>query len=246
MKSLIFIIVLHFSFLFSVAQELKIEGKTTARHNSIIDNIIPTYQIYEIDLSNVKFQEEFDLNLVLGDEFDFKLRLKENDLRSKSYKSSLISSQGRFEQLNGKAKFYKGLLDGNPENRVRLTFYNNVISGFIMKGEKVYRIFPLDKWTKGYNIDRTVLICEEKYLPEEIHSGDDFIIGELKTSVEKLKSVNYNIPVFNLSFAAVADYEWYQKYQSNSESTILSIINDADDLFEFECNIKISIENIDI
>lgn len=49
-----------------------------------------------------------------------------------------------------------------------------------------------------------------------------------------------------MSFAAVADYEWYQKYQSNSESTILSIINDADDLFEFECNIKLSIENINI
>lgn len=179
MKSIIFLIVLNFAFLISVAQELKIEGKITARHNSVVDSIISTYEIYDIDLSNVNFQNEFKLNLVLGDEYDFKLHLIENDLRSKSYKSYFISSQGSYEDINSNAKLYKGFLDDNPENRVRLTFYNNVISGFIKKGKKVYRILPLDKWTKGYNIDKSILICEEKYLPDEVHLGDDVIVGEI-------------------------------------------------------------------
>lgn len=176
MKSLTFLFILQFICVISVSQESKLEGKITSKHNSLVDSIISMYYIYEVDLSNIKFEKEFDLNLLLGDEFDLKLHLIENELRSKSYKSFQVSSMGKIDNGHSNAKLYKGFLNNNPDNRVRLTFYNNVINGFIKKGEKVYRLQPLDSWTKGNNVDNFIFICEEKYLPEEIHHGDDAIV----------------------------------------------------------------------
>ncbi|GAB1450663.1 hypothetical protein MASR2M47_07190 [Draconibacterium sp.] len=174
----------------------------------------------------------------MSNDFTWNLHLIENNLRYDGVRSYFTSDKGQTESSD-QVKTYKGYLNENSSNTVRLSFYNNSIEGFVKINDEVYRIIPVSRLSKTSNKQNVILICKEKEIINDLYLGNDMIkLIDSRPDVEfELKSINYGAPVRMVRIAVEGDYEFYQNHGSNSNSYIETVINMAEDVYQSTFNI---------
>mgnify|MGYP000965376185 CR=1 FL=1 len=229
----------------AITQNIKLSGEYTYITDSNISQIIPVHKAYNIDYANIEFQKELEISLQLENDFQWNLHLIENVLISDDVKSYYSSNEGQVENMDY-IKTYKGYLNDNPENTVRISFFNNMIEGFIKSDDEVYRIIPLNRLSKTERKSNITIICKEKDILNNFYSDNDMIKMPENMSINKpeLKSINYNAPVRIVRIAVEGDYEFYQNHGTNSNSYIISAINMASEVYLSTFNIVFRIVHI--
>lgn len=140
--------------------------------------------------------------------------------------------------MTNEIKTYKGFLKGNPDNKVRLSFYGNSLEGFIMCGEDIYYIKPIRKASKDIEGKNVIVIYKGKDLEKEVVLGNDVLNNSMsEENTLNLKSVDYGDPVRIIRIVAEGDYEYYQNHGSDSNEEIESAINMAEEVFQSSFNI---------
>ncbi len=235
MKKDIFLFLFLFAFIIANSQNQNLTGTKVNILDTNILKTVSNYTAYDLDLSKIDLEKEFQLNLILGQDFSWEIQLVENNLRTEGYESYLTTENGKIK-CSDDIKTYKGYLKGNPKNTVRLSFYNNSIEGFIRLNDIIYYFSPLSRISKIKNRANVILVYKGSDLKEELYLGND-VVELVEEEVPNLKSINYGNPVRIVRIAAECDYEFYQNHSSNTNAYFETIINMAEDVYQSTFNI---------
>lgn len=140
-------------FIFQYCQKEDIEsfeliGKEIEISEAAISDILSDYKAFVlINSEKIEFDEGFILPVKLGNDFYWNIHLTKNNLTT--YDSS--------------SRHYEGHLVGNQSNIVRISFYDNIIHGFIVDGDKTYHIQAVQSFTGlSDQFKNVILVFEDK------------------------------------------------------------------------------------
>lgn len=129
-------------------ESFKLTGQEVKLTDPAISEVLSDYKAYVlVNLDEVKFADDFYLEIKLGNDYYWDIHLIRNFLTT----------------FDSQVKNFQGHLAGNPTNEVRISFYDQIISGFIIEGEKVYNFQSAQGITKQSNkYQNIILVFEDK------------------------------------------------------------------------------------
>lgn len=245
MKNIYVIFIIVLAVFSANAQNINLSGEKVLERDTILNRLFSDYKIYLLSFPESKTKDTFELNLNLGDDYSWKIKLFKNNMRSEGFESYLTTKEGKVPE-SYQIKTFKGFLSGNPKNSVRLSFFNNTVEGFIKINEnEMYYIVPTERISGAKYRDGTVIIVKGEDFKEELYPANDAIISEWEEP-SVTKSINYSNPVRISRIAVEGDYEFYQNHSITPISDIESIINMAEDVYQSTFNIIFRIVYINV
>ncbi|MFV0267495.1 MAG: M12 family metallo-peptidase [Draconibacterium sp.] len=201
-------------------------------------------KIFKFDLSALDVARTHAYELVLTENLKWNININENKLLSENLE--LINSSQK--EMKKAYKFYKGYVENNKENIVRMTVSNNEISGYIQVDTITYHFIPLRKISQQYDQSNLTVVYKSSDLFQNDPNSfeNDFILEVEEIPSPTLKSINYHNPVRILRIAVEGDYEFYQNHGSNSQLDILAAINEAEGVYNSTFNILFRIVHINV
>lgn len=103
--------------------------------------------------SNVNLQDSIIINL--GNKYQWNLVLEKFDIRSADFVSFTYTDEGTIMNDPGESITYKGYVNGDTSNIVRLVVTDNYIGGFIQEDTSIYRIAPLNQFVSAFQEQTT-------------------------------------------------------------------------------------------
>jgi len=171
-------------------------------------------------------------------EFNFNLDLIE--VKSNFYDYTITTSNDEeIIEGNSKSKHYRGVISGDENSLVALSFYENDISGFISNEEGNFNISTVQNENK-------IIVFKESNLAEnsdfECLTKDEIIEGNKEEDL--LNSTNNNSNCVRMYFEV--DYELYQHFNNNInnvENFVMGLFNQVSTVY---ANENITIKTSDI
>jgi len=130
------------------SESFKLTGQKVKLTDPVISEVLSDYKAYVlVNFEEVKFADDFYLEIKLGNDYYWNVHLIRNNLTI--YDSS--------------ARHYEGHLAGNQSNTIRMSFYDNIINGFIIDGDKNFIIQSAQDITRQSNkYQNVILVFEDK------------------------------------------------------------------------------------
>ena len=172
--------------------------------------LLPTQELSRWVESKSKAQFE----LKLGKARSWQFTLFESKLHAENYTTRVMTENGVVTIARQTNTVFKGYLNDNPDNEVRLTIADGFIMGFITEGNERFYIEPVRNHDKSAKSDQFVLYKSENVIPLK-----DAICGvqdinqkaqQIDESFQKSASA-----CLELDIALAVDYEMYLKYDSD-------------------------------
>lgn len=224
------------------------------KHNLLSKNL-KDYDIIQIDIKQIKSYvtnagDISTFHLKLGNKINDVLTLELNDLRSTDYISQRTTDKGVVLDPVGLTNTYKGFLNYDPKQAVRLTIDDNNIEGYFVKdGEYIY-IESLSNLIKG-DINNELVLYEGNDIFQKLQNGffcgvSDSINNSKIIGSETNKISAQPLDCFVLEIATEADFEYFQTHGSNANNQILSILNQVEGIYNstFAIDFVVSFQNI--
>ena len=184
-----------------------------------------------------------------GEEYNWEILLSENEIRAENYRLVVQTEAGPQIMPRSPLKSYKGILNNDPSEEVRLTIDVDFIYGYIThKGIKHF-IEPLQSFQAEETKEAYVIYKETDVIPTKdnkcaatemhAHAHDHSEDHEQIISSEKSQAC------YEVELAIASDFSMVQRYGSatNVENYTIGVMNnvgtDYDDEFEQEIKFKI-------
>ena len=234
--------------------QVEISTTTTETYSKEIEeklnNSISTYSIISINVEELKrhliaHPHNFEIFFSIPFYDKLRLTLSENEIRSNNFRA-VKTTDGYVEDdltvMNGKCNTYKGFVNNDPSQFVRLYIDYNTISGVIFEKNVGYiEIYPLSKFINSEEAKNKFVLFKHNDLKTNNEKCDvthvKKAINDAKNNIARIKSSACLIA----EVATDADYEWYQTYGSFSNAYILSIINIVDGVYSSTFNTRMVI-----
>lgn len=97
MKKIIFLLTILFVSIIANSQNLNLTGTKVNIQDTSILKTLSDYTAYNLDLSKIDLEKEFQLNLILGQDYSWEMHLVENNMRSEGYESYLTTENGKYK-----------------------------------------------------------------------------------------------------------------------------------------------------
>ena len=211
-----------------------------------LQQLFDSYEIHKIDIDALA-----DFAIASSDPYKsftlhlgshtWAFELEANDLRSKDYKLQLITEEGLKIAQPSAVSTFKGILNGNPNNQVRLSLYEGHLSGRVLQEGTEYFIEPLSSFLNESDKNHFIV-----YKTEDISSGVRHFCGKeplAKRILEKRQQITQtNRECILTEIAVAADYSMYTFYGDleTVEKEIVGVLNIVQDLYE-ELDIQYSL-----
>ena len=223
---------------------------------AVIDQHLSKYNAFTIDkdeltdkLYSNKGAGEFRLRI--NEELDWTISLEFNDMRAPGYKRTVVLDKGVVED-EFKLNTFKGKTsDGKI---VRLTIDENNFFGVIIDNKEHYVIRPTNDITKNSK-DKSFIVYKNSdiiisdyindVLLDPIDHKNGLMLQDIMNDSNKSASSS-PCALHYLKMAIDADYEFYQKVGSNSNSYIFSTLNIVEGVIEptFGLKFMITYQNV--
>lgn len=211
-----------------------------------LDETFNSYSVLSIDtrkLSDLKKSSTKQLAISISPsaQQNWDIVLEPNDLRAPSYQSVLTTDKGTQIQ-DIEVHTYKGYVNGDIDQPVRLTIKDEHVSGYIKGNDAMYFIEPVTQFAKSSGsedfvlyraadiIDPVNLTCEATHLEDGI---------DMVESNAVLKSGDAGC--ITLELATEADYEYYAIHGEGANELILSILNEVEGVYNSTFGLEIDV-----
>lgn len=213
-----------------------------------LNKVLYSYETFEIaakDLKHYLIKNPKNANIIFNPSNDLKwsLNVSENEIRSPTYVAHFTDGVAIKEDssvMYSSCNTYAGIANNDASQFVRLYVDNNVIRGVIFDKSAGYvEIYPLSDLTNLPVDSNTYIIFKHKDLKEVVENCP---VKSVSTKIQNsVKGARTATPTACrvLEIATDADYEWYQSYGSNSNSSILSTLNTLDGVYNSAFNLRI-------
>lgn len=217
------------------------ESQITSTQKAFLNLQFKEYQVINLKTDQIfryasKQPGTFQLSLNLEHHFNWTIQLILNDLRGDNYQEIFITDNGPVVQPTQAPTTYKGFLNGNKDNEVRLTIKTDNINGFIKSDDQWYFIEPLTSLArdKGFQNDQYLLYNIDNRQPgNELTCGIDEIKKYVKeqTAIPLQNNKNGSVAPKCMDVASEADYRYYQLHGGGTCSRITSIVNQVEGMY---------------
>ncbi len=210
-----------------------------------LDEAFTNYSLLSIDTRKLaELKNSTDLlaiSLSPDTQQNWNIVLEPNDLRGPAYQSVANTEIG-LQIQDIEVNTYKGYINGDIEQPVRLTIKDEHISGYIKSNNDMYFIEPVKQFAKNSQskdfilyrsaniIDPINMTCQAKHLDDGLKMVENN--GVLKSS---------GASCITLELATEADYEYYAIHGEGANELILSILNEVEGVYNttFGLNIEV-------
>ena len=215
-------------------------------HKSTIDKYIGQYQIINLKTEELnKWVHQTNATghqptIVIGDE-NYKLQLIENEVRAPGYQEVWSGIEQKNTLLEKSCYTFKGYVNDNLKQELRLTITNNILSGFITTPTGRLHLTTIKHFLRDVDSsDRRIIVYKEEHLKEDPHAICQFI-NIIPKSVKQISSANARIATSCriAEIATEADIEYFQIYGQNTNDQILGLINEIGYLYENNFNMRL-------
>ena len=218
---------------------------------------LDSYEAYSFNIGElnafVKDQAKFGnakVTLNFGD-YIWELALSPNELRSDDYFAEYVDNFGIERRLNVASETitFKGFINGNEDNTVRLTLLEDKIRGMFNVNNQTYFIesYPFKDNTKANGVllynSKSVIEKEESIcISSSLESIKKNIGNTLEMSMAMSNSLGFD-ECYLMKIATEADYLFTNTFVNpvDANNELLSMVNMAEDAFTKDFNIKLSV-----
>jgi len=211
-----------------------------------LDKSFSSYSILSMDIRQLNAlkksnTDQLAISISPSAQQNWDIVLEPNDLRAPSYQSVLTTDNG-IQIQDIEVHTYKGFVNGNIDQPVRLTIKDEHVSGYIKGNDAMYFIEPVTQFAKNSNsedfilyraadiIDPINMTCEATHLKDGIDMVENNAV--LKSS---------NAGCITLELATEADYEYYAIHGEDSNELILSILNEVEGVYNSTFGLEIDV-----
>jgi len=234
----------------------------TGTEKTLLDRRISNYTVFTISIKELTDNlysngDAGQFRIRINDSLDWTFDLELNDLRAPEYKATYTTDKGVFEFEEPFAvNTFKGKTsDGQT---VRFTIDENTFFGVILGDNCHYVIRPAKDFSqnredKNYVVYKSNDIIFDKndfdYIDDALGVPQDYKNGSSRadmTSSLNNTSSSSSCPNYYLYIATDADYEFYQAKDFQTNSSIMSVLNIADGVYQstFGLNIIVTFQNV--
>jgi len=225
------------------------------------------YDVFELDLQAINTYREknlnyMELNLKLGDKYNWPLVLELNDLRAKNYTAYKLVGKEKVPIKSNIPRTYKGFLDNEANSELRLNFEDNGLSGYVAIDGNRYIV---ESFSDAENNTKKIKLVVSNVINESLeeiscgmhHHGEEphehqELLDNIDKSVRNLEKSNAPLPCRVLEIATAVSYgrfrdETYNHTNINNASDvnnhILSILNITEGYYDGTFNIQFEVVN---
>ena len=216
-----------------------------------LEKVLSSYELLSFETSKInnllkQNPGHFETQLTINSNLQWNLVLEENEIRAPDYKSVVTTDQGDYELPMTKCNTYKGYINGDPEQIVRLYIDENQFSGMIY-----------DKKFGYYFINSVGIILKQDIVDTRfvVYKLDDVIEKDWQCSTEPLsdalkkaqQTANAKTaawtPCWILEVATEADFEYTNMWPnpSTANGQILGNMNIVDGVYNSTFSIRIMV-----
>ncbi len=178
------------------------ESIETTQENKLAESF-SSYKVFSLDFSQInKYVKEryadnlIFLNLNINNVYEWQLTLEPNDMRSIGYKSVITTDNGEIEQKLQAVNTYKGFLNSNENDIVRLTIEDNNINGYIIENGEMHYIEQLKNFISDARPSQLIM-----YSPDDVIKKESFSCGVIEIENQK-NNINNNLSKQSTSLCA--------------------------------------------
>ena len=216
------------------SQEQTIDQKL----KNILSEKLKAYNIYQLDsFSPPEPAEELNMVFSFGD-YNWDLVLYANNLQGENHKA-FFTRDGEMFQDTIVVATYKGNLADNPEIKARINIWSDHISGYLRDGFEYYYIEPLRDFLKDKTATGIIVFKESDILR---HFGENGSYIEEKANIDQLIEPELrSSSTYILELALEADHLFYNSHGSQTNTYMLSVINEVEGLFEDDLGVTFEV-----
>jgi hypothetical protein len=189
-------------------------------------------------------KSDINFNLRIGSHYQWKINLEENELRAPNYNISV--NNVIVEQLVNTCITYKGLLNNDSSQPIRLSITDDQFEGYIIDNQEILFIRPLSKIIANYSDNQHFVIFRGRDVInraniKECGNEDVDIINAAFEKTQSSSSARATTSCRVLEIATEADFEFFQLNGSNVASTnvnILNVLNQVEGIYQTTFNIR--------
>lgn len=233
-----------------------VKSALTSRQNIEIKKHLDNYSVVGIDTRTLRsylrqHRAQAKVTLAVPGSDELNLTLEEYDIRSSQYKAYQSSATGVKEDVYiDNCYTYKGYLNDDPAQFVRLTVTDKLIKGVLFDKSKGYLVLePLSTFQKSNESEGKYAFYNLSSLKNSsnlcgVHAIKS-VLNESKQDKARQASTLTN-PCRIVEIATDADYEWYSIFGNASNFEIISIMNVVDGIYQNTFNLRmvISFQNV--
>lgn len=187
--------------------------------------------------SNINFEIHIE-------SYNWNITLEENELRSLNYQAS--ENQNTPNSPFKDQITYKGYLNGNINQSVRLAISENQFEGYVMDGQEMVFIKSLSKFIKNYPSKNHFVVFNSNDIIEDpmIRACGVEEVKSVKNAIDKTQNVVSGRATTScrvLEIATEADFEFFQISGSNvttANNNILAVLNQVEGVYQTTFNIR--------
>ncbi len=217
----------------------------------VLDEIFNDYTIFSIDMVELneltqRNSSTFQTQISIGSRHSWNMVLEANDLRASSYYAVTVRDEKNEVSANTDIHTYKGYINGNMDNIVRLTIKDDFISGYIKDEQEMWFVEPLSNFTETRSSELVLYNAADVIKTNQAHSCSAIRLDENMGLVENRDPNDQLTGCLELEIATEADYEYYQLHGENSNDVILSILNEVEGVYNqtFEVVFQVTFQRV--
>lgn len=221
--------------------------KITEEYSSEIKQSINDFIIVRLDfnvLRNITTNNNgyLDFHLKVGDAYDWEISLEENNIQSPNYRMEENNKQ--IDRQPKTVTTYKGLINGNSSNHVRLAISETMFEGYFLDESEMIFIRPLNKIIPNYLPNDHFIIFNAKEIKDNLNIKECGIAEIKKIFQSQSKSLTTARAATTcrvLEIATEADFEFFQANGSNvatANNSILATLNQVEGVYQTTFNIR--------
>jgi hypothetical protein len=172
---------------------------------------------------------------VSGQELTFTFDLRPATITAIGARAQRMTAHGPVETSNAN-NIYRGEIAGVEGSRVAMTVSSNSIDGLARSGREVFLFAPVDGADCEVDVYRLSALADKLPVARALSDSQAANPGSGGRMLEGA------LP-FVLEYAAVADFEWFQRWGANSTSRMQSVVDAADLIFIDQMNITLEVSH---
>ena len=214
-----------------------------------LQNVVNKYEIFEVQLSDLKKLQnndgQLDLEILIDNHKSWSLKLSDSGVFGPSTQMRLLGKDADIQIPNLNLSTYHGYLVDNPNSNVAVTLSDGFLSMNISDGKSTYMLEPLTAYDANASTNKFVY-----YNSKDISESNNYeckkldVLSEIS---EQTTSVRSNgVACLDVELAIAVDYQMYVAEGNNANgviNTLASIYNlvslDYDNEFDDQLNIRI-------
>ena len=177
-----------------------------------------------------------------GESFEFILDLRPSTVAAAGAPARRRTDAGPVATSNA-TNLYRGVIAGVAGSLAALTVDGGSVDGLVRAGRELFLLAPVESDACEVDLYRFSALADDLPVARALR---DMLDGSAASEPSESDGVLQGDQPFVLEYAAVGDYEWFQRWGAASISRMQSVVNGVDVIFVDQMNVTVEVTHSEV